>query len=258
MNGTYVNGDRVDSMVVNRGDWISAGKTTFYVRVDGAYIDVDDKSTLLNIPLLQPHFQAEFGDRMLDGTFSSTKCSSGLTRYTSARTEVPVEQLALRLALEYRCIAIHDSHKTENHLPDHVESEFLMDWLNTETVESLSPRVAIMDSTEALASVIDANWGKNGLLLLFTLDEPGALVESLRRSAKNDDDVQNATMLWWPVILAPFLMHSDAAVVSESFGASQVTLMEEVGEPGNWQCFGPETISTQFKGWGMRDAEPGI
>lgn len=229
-NGTLLNGRSVtDKAVVGDGDEIRAGETLFTVHIDGAASQpatpasaqpIAERSPAAVVPA--PTAAAVSRAAV---SYQAETCDSELTRYHGSVDKIRPGELAVRLGQAVPLHVILELNKLEMPLPEGLaQPEYLMDWLPEEARAKYSPIVLSASDQPDLFSVIEAGWGKDAMIGIYSKEAKPALLERVRPAAG---------AFVRPSVLAPQLTAGAPAFVGKLLSGIDAVLVE--GEsPAQW------------------------
>ena len=260
-NGTFVNGREVkDRVRLCDGDEILAGRTTFAVRVPGAERpESGGAGTAQGRP--SPRVAAVGQAVPMPAArrkiaFTAEQCDSGLTLCRGSVEEIPPGELAVLLSESAPAYLIVDFHHLgEPPPPDLAAPSYLFDWLDPAAVPAVSPIVLGQDDLVTWPMLVDAGWGKDAVVGLFSRQEKPALLEHLRRScrtrpgpAQPNDPILGYC---WPSVLAQLLAHYAPESVQRLLTGIDAVLVEFAELPETWQLYGTRDLVGQLSRLGF-------
>jgi hypothetical protein len=266
-NGTCVNGQRVvGRAVLHHGDEIQAGKTRFQVLLQGdqpleapaAASELPDGEPAPPraglAPVLTPLAQGRVA-------YTVEKCSSGLTLCRGNVEEIQPHDLASRLCQVYPVYLIVDFTKLPSGPPDGLESPaYLFDWLEPEAAATVSPVVLAQTDLLDWPALVEAGWGNDAVICLFSTQEKPALLEHLRRVIRTkpkQEDVSGGMIGYcWPSVMAVLLAYGTPEFVSQLLAGIEAVLVELPDLPETWQVYGGPQVPGLLDQFGFQQQPP--
>lgn len=274
-NGTFVNGQRIGAATaLNNGDEILAGQTRFVVRVEVG------ESTAAVLPTAEipglgigavepfpatggppppaPQANAAPGAEVFPAaatpleaagqpTYTSEKCSSGLTLCRGEVAEIAPEDLATRLCQAMPLYLIVDFNNLGSPPPEDIGSpDYLFDWLDDDTAALVSPIVLSQTDFLGWPDLVKQGWGADSVVCLCSKLEKPALLGHLRRVIRakpNRDDMKGGIIgFCWPGVMSMLLGHNTPAFVQRLLAGIDAVLVEFPDLPETWQLYGDEQV----------------
>jgi hypothetical protein len=260
-NGTCLNGRKIQHrQPVADGDIVVAGGTSFKVRIDGgagsveqrwgAAAEGDVRKTRQIVPPVPEEAPRPRPEK--PPNYFAEKCDSGLTLCRGAS---PVDQrwaaaaaadVAVWLSEKFAAHLIVDFRKMGLSPPKELpKAEFLFDWFKPGVAEVASPLLIAQGDLAAWPDLVEAGWGKDALVCIFSNQEEGQVWSHLRRvcRAKGPIDGPPTAVLGfcWPSVLVALLSHH-VAYSKQLFEGLDAILTEFPDLPDTWQVFGREAL----------------
>lgn len=282
-HGTYLNGEQVQSALLNDGDEITAGNSVIRVRIDGvrlgeevattqpvvrhagAKVEVVPSRPLAPTRTPTPNNKPAAPKPAADDQrikYTAQKCGSGLTLLAGVdRAEDPV-RVVRKLARATSIYAVLDARKIDLPLPQDVTAPlYLLEWLPEISRPLISPVVLRPGETQQLPAIVEGAWGKDGLVCFLSGMDPEEAVVRLRRAARFNPTTgieqkdETALSFWWPDVMRLVLMHTPAANVQYLIEGFDAVLLEAPGGQG-WHLFAKEEFVARVDAQGFERVEP--
>lgn len=281
-NGTYLNGEQVQTATLSDGDEITAGNTVIRVRIDGvrpgeetapvqptmrhagAKVEVVPSRAPLPTRTPTPNNKPAAPKPAADqcSQYTVQKCGSGLTLLAGVdRAQDPVS-VVRKLARATSIYAVLDARKVDLPLPQDVTAPlYLLEWLPEISRPLISPIVLRPGETQQLPAIIAEAWGKDGLVCFLSGMDADEAVVRLRRAARFNPTTgieqkdETALSYWWPDVMRLVLTHTPAANVQYLIEGFDAVLLEAPGGQG-WQLFAKEEFVARVDAQGFERVEP--
>jgi pSer/pThr/pTyr-binding forkhead associated (FHA) protein len=239
--GTFLNGVQIDSSELFDGDRIEAGETVFVVRIEGG----SSASARLKSVQVTDDMTAEPREGDVSSlTYRKDPCHSGLTLFRGL-PPVQAVDVARRCAQLFPLFLVIDCMKTG--IPtDPDGADYLYGWLPSEILAQTSPVIISAKEASKTFDLLEAGWGKDGVICLYSREEEEILRDHLRSMARyyaSESEQADAAVLafGWPSILAPLLAHGDPGFATAFFARVDAVLME-TESPDSWLLFGKSEL----------------
>ena len=254
-NGTLVNGMRVTDCMLRDGDKINAGSTDLYVLIEG---DSPDTARKLGggswVPQDLDSVLQKASGKILRVPYTMESCESGLTLYRGTVADILPAKLALVMRLLNPLHLIVDLNRLGVPLPPELgEPQYLFDWLDPAAAQLASPVFISPDpENDAWRPLVDAGWGGDAVVCLFSKTPAAELIGHLRNACKARSGGGMAVFGYcWPGVLAPVLLHSPAKQVSRFMAGIEAVLVEFPDLPETWQLFGDPMLASTLNKFGF-------
>lgn len=173
------------------------------------------------------------------------RCPTGLTTCVSAESTPSPAEIAWLLAQERPLFLLADFAKAEMPFPKQLEQrQYLFNWADDEVLETFSPLLLAAEDPVDPYEIIDALWGKDALVCVFSTLDRARLLQQLRAAVRMDDGKASTTPkglagCCWPEAARPLLSTGPERYVNPLLDGGQWFLME--AEPPNcWHLFLPK------------------
>lgn len=254
--GTLVNGEPVDHYLLADGDQIQAGQTTMIVRVDGAAPRDGTEAAAPARRKAPPKASATATVPCVEQS-----CGSGMILLEGTAEEAAPADVLAAIAERWPAYLVADFARLKQPIPEEIaEPRFLLSWLAPEVQSHHSPLVFVPGEESTLA-MVDAAWGKDAAVWLFSRGDPEEIVAQLRRAAcynpSTGVQAEGETVLafWWPNIFRLVLTHSPARHVDWVLQGIDGVLLEGADRAG-WQVYGRPEFVEQLKQMGFEVPPP--
>lgn len=247
-NGTFVNGRQITAKtVLNNGDEILAGETSFVVCIEGetpaeAILPATEApgAGVPSVPLPTPAAGGQL-------TYAAEECSSGLTLCRGDVAEIPPEDLATMLCQIEPVYLIVDFKHLGSPPPEELQSpDYLFDWLDADTAAMVSPVVLAQTDFLGWPDLVKEGWGSDAVVCLYSKQEKPALLEHLRyviRAKPKREDLSGGMVGYcWPNVMGMLLAHNTPKFVGQLLTGIDAVLVELPDLPETWQLYGGKQI----------------
>lgn len=211
-NGTFVDGQRISTVIVRDGQSVVAGKTKFGIRIN--YALGGNSAAMSDVPCYVAARQ-ESGALAFELGPHSLNC-------------VEIIRLISDLSRLYLIVAP----KRVTEIPDCVESTYLCNWLPTEVASRLSPIVLASAENSVLRELVQDHWGQDRLFCVFSQCESEEAVAHLAIVARGQearDQVPVEAHMFGsgsPSRLGPLLANCDPGFAAFVFSKLDAVLLE--------------------------------
>lgn len=244
-HGTMLNGERISDAALAEGDVLHAGKSEFRV---GTAISNDETSgggAVAAAAAGTVLFAAVAPSTRTPPTapqYEAVECASGLRAVTGTQTHPPPASIAWLLARKCPLFLLADFSKLSLPLPAQLEQvDYLFNWMDEDVLPHCSPVLLAPSDPIDPYEVIDAFWGQDALLCLFsTLEKPDLLLR-LRAAIRRDDgtstDVPKGILGYcWPEAARAVLESAPEKLTAPLMNSSTAILLE-AEDLQRWQIF---------------------
>lgn len=250
-NGTQVNGQPISEAMLHQGDVVQAGTSKFQITLEGASAlagDVDGQppAAAKIHPTPPPPSKQPPRYKVVPG-FSKLLT---LTGDAEAPSPVQIAHLLTKIAPLYMSCDFHFTALEKP--PELKEPEYLFDWLPPDARPDASPVVLDKNDPAELYQVLEANWGKGGVVCYYSSRDKQAVLSHLRGvlqgRKKPDGGVARNSMsgVCWPGVLRPVL--ENAMPGSQDFFLSHFELLFMEGEePNQWVLFAQPSLEAKLQ-----------
>lgn len=184
--------------------------------------------------------------------FDRSKTQTGLATFISEEADPQPAEIAWLLTQERPLYLLADFAKAEMPFPQQLEQrEFLFNWADEEVLETFSPVILSPEDPVDPYEIIDALWGKDALMCVWsTLDRP-QLIQQLRAAVRMDDGTATTTPkglagCCWPEAARPLLTTAPERYTQPLLDGGQWYLME-AEPPKSWQLFAPKADESPLR-----------
>jgi len=245
-NGTFVNGEQIEKVLVYEGDEIRAGQTTFVVSVDAETTDANPAQAARShagVMTVSPKTKMSF--RMFS-------CHSTLQLAVGQQSTFDPAEIAGRLALLAPLyVILHGDDQVT--LPDGVPHEFLSAEPTTDE-PSASVLLGPADG-DALALLATEAWGQDKLVCLFDHRDLSELAQQLRTFAHEKWRVETKELACFrPAAMVEFMANGAREDV-ESLTAGIDAVLSEVYHGDRWAVFVPRGSESSLLSVGLTTSE---
>jgi hypothetical protein len=246
-NGTCVNGRPIsERTMLSPGDEILAGETRFVLHAEG---DLPARTaSAARKPVLAPAaLPQQPAQRALpEGrrwTFTAEKCGSGLALCRGSVAEIPPQEVATLLCQISPVSLIVDFRNLGSGAPAELTArDYLFDWLAPEAAALASPLLISQTDLLAWPALVEAGWGLDAVVCLFSQQDKPAMLAHLRRALRvkpNREDLNAGVLgLCWPGILGMLLAHGKPGFVQQLMAGIDAVMVELPDLPETWQLYG--------------------
>ena len=253
-NGTWRNGEQVQSAILRGGDEILAGATTFRVHVEGDAADTASiRSTLTGMPLSGPPAAVALAVRTQDtrsANYTAEPLATGLVLYRGQVAELSAGELASMLARGSSLYVILDFNRVDVPMPETTEQpDYLFDWMPAAALAMSSP-VVLGPLTDAGKELVGQAWGEDALVCVVSKQEKPVLLAHLRALARAGSD--GVLGYCWPSVLAPLLSFYQTSFVNRFMTGIDAILIEFADLPETWQIFARPDYSSVLDKVGLK------
>ncbi len=204
--GTFVNAQPVSEAVLQDGDRIVAGETTFVVRFDTG----DGQAAGKEAPAQQSPPPGTSSARAPAGPaaaamthggsrvarapartdsaagYTEETCPSGLSVFRSVGGKLAPARMAELLAKRIPLHALIDLNMLEEEVPADLDSPcYFMDWIPESVVSQVSPILVSPDETGHFYRLVEEAWGADAVVCLYTPESKSTLLQHLRHCARH-------------------------------------------------------------------------
>jgi hypothetical protein len=239
-NGTLVNGTPIGEYVLKAGDEITAGQTTFLVRIEGGA----SPETLLAAQATAAAAMAAAPrppGKQKPIQYTVETCNSGLALFRGNVAEIKAAHVADVLARESPLHMTVDFRRLGEKPPAELPSrDYLFDWLPPSAAANASPLVIAAADCAQWFPIVEAGWGEDAVVCFFSKLDKVEVRAQLRREVRAGGD--SIMGICWPSVLAPMLIYMRPADVEPLMKGIDAVLVELPDLPDTWQIFAPETF----------------
>jgi hypothetical protein len=239
-NGTLVNGKAISEYVLKSGDEVTAGETTFLVRIEGGA----DPAIVLAAQATAAAAIAAAAiapGKRKPVHYTVETCNSGLTLFRGNVTEIKAANLADVIARESPLCLTVDFRKLGDKPPADLPSrDYLFDWLPASAAQNASPLVIAAADYPEWFPIVDAGWGEDAVVCFFSKADEVEVRAQLRREVRAGGD--SIMGICWPSVLAPMLIYMRPADIEPLMKGMDAVLVELPDLPDTWQVFAPESF----------------
>jgi len=253
--GILVNGEALREALLQGGDEITAGGTTFLVSFGEPAVARDEPdataepgkaSATPSMRLATPDSAQAMAAAKSSGAelhCEAETCATGLKRLQPlGGRHRPLDVLHI-LDQTSGLYVLANLTVSGAEVPLEMENpEYLFKWLPPEAVSAVSPVILTSDDGGRIDRVVEEAWGKNALVCFFSRmnreEMLGQLRDLVRRRAVEDGKAQADSVLgyYWPSILDMMLRCGHASLVDPLMKGIDAVLIE-AKVPGGWQIF---------------------
>jgi pSer/pThr/pTyr-binding forkhead associated (FHA) protein len=253
-NGTLVNGQPLNGAVLLKdGDWITAGNSTFRVRVEDD--DPDAAQTRHSTRFMDaPETSAVMkglGGR-LKADFSAEQCASGLHLYSGEINEVPPAGLAELLSYNREAYVIVDTWKAGVSLSDlPVAPDPVFDFLDPAAVAA-SPVILAAYEFPGWTDIVRDAWGQDALVILLSKRDKDEVIPAIRQCLRPKARECNGIVgICWPSVLGAMLNYDQSGTIQPLLETFDIILLEMADLPEMWQMYSTSELLTQLQSFGL-------
>ncbi len=240
-NGTLVNGRRIEAAPLFDGDRLTAGQTTFLVRIEGGAAPPPHRDVALQTAAIVPGSAPPAGPIV----YRRAACDSGLVRLIGCGPDPHPATVASLAAKAAPLHLIVDFAGRGEPLPEAIgPPEHLIDWLPPESRARYSPVVLAAAELKDLCRIVAGAWGKDALLGVFSTGERAEVLAHLRRAAG---------AFCRPSVVASQLTFCGAPYVDFLLKGIEAVLAEEAGT-ARWTIFAREPFCQTLANLGFQEA----
>ncbi len=253
-NGTFLNGRRIKQrQVVENGDEVAAGETSFKVSIEGQDFEIPEGAAMRRTATrtaAMPSSNSSEEQRASPvkrrsekpPAFTAEKCPSGLTLCRGEIADTPAADVALRLSEKFAAHLIVDFRRLGQAPPKDVATvEFLFDWFRPDVAAAASPVLISQNDLATWPMLLEEGWGKDAVVCLFSNRDTAEVWGHLRRACrgKGHGDAPPTAVLGfcWPSVLVALLSHH-VAYSNQLCEGTHAILTEFPDLPDTWQLFG--------------------
>ena len=242
-HGTKIDGEPIDEGHFYAGSTVTAGRSTFRTR-EASDEEVTPEALAAVAAGLVLFTAVAASNRKPDGLpdVKRQKVHTGLPSWVSESDTPAPASIAWMIAQNCPMYLLADFAKASVPFPHQLEQrEYLFNWADDEVLASFSPLVLGPDDSVDPYEIIDALWGKDCVVCVFSKLERQQLVTQLRSSIRGDDGLSREvpkalTGTCWPEALRSMLSTAPPRLTAPLLEGNQIYLVE--GEPPScWQAF---------------------
>lgn len=253
--GILVNGEALRESLLQDGDEITAGGTTFLVSFGEsaagqgkpeATAEPGKASATPSMRLATPDSAQSMAAARSSGVelrCEAETCATGLKRLEPmGGRHRPLDVLHILAQTSGPYVLANFSTSGAEISLEMENPEYLLNWVAPEAVAVVSPIVLMPDDGDRIDRVVEEAWGKNALVCFFSRmngeEMLGQLRDLVRHRAVEDGKRQADSVLgyYWPTILAMMLSCGHASLVDPLMKGIDAVLIE-AKVPGGWQIF---------------------
>lgn len=257
VNGTYVNHQKVSEAVLRDGDIITAGRTTFILRIEGAAA-LTDSQALQTVKLAEPITAKPPPKSKASPQYRVMETQSGLVGLCGDREMPTPTQIAHLLCKQAELYVIVDFRALGGPIPEELTApRYLFDWLPGECIHDLSPVLLTRTDQEVeLFDLIAKAWGQGGIVCLYSKEKVEAvhrhLLDVVHGKKKSDGPPAKGSVLGInnPAVVRTLLGFALPKTYEFFFSKFDVAFVEG-DSPEEWQLFTRPEIAPRLQQLGF-------
>ncbi|RIK76834.1 MAG: hypothetical protein DCC68_18600 [Planctomycetota bacterium] len=251
-NGTLVNGEPIAEHVLADSDRITAGETTFLVRIEGG-ATADDVAAAKSAAAAAAA-KAPPPRKKLAAKFVVETCFSGLTLCRGQIEGLSPGHLVDLLGRKLPLYLIVDFNKLPGGKPADIgEPRYLFDTLPPEAAAVASPWIIAAAEYPEWFNLVEKGWGEDAVVAVLSQQEPADVLAHLRSQAEDHGRVVG---ICWPSVLAPLLSYFKPEYVADLLEGIEAVVTEFADFPETWQVFGRANLVTTLESLGLSAEQP--
>lgn len=252
-NGTLVNGEAITEQVLADGDRITAGETTFLVRIEGG-AEADDVQAAKTAAAAAAA-KAPPPRKKIAAKFTVETCATGLTLFRGQVSELSAAHLVDLIGRKLPLYLIVDFKKMPDGVPpDLTEPKYLFDWLPPDAAAAASPIIVAAAEYPDYFDLVEQGWGEDALVALYSRADPQEVRAHLCKQAQNGTD--GVLGYCWPGVLAPLLQYYKKEFVARLLQGIDAAVVELADFPDTWQVFAPAEFQETLESLGLVAEQP--